>query len=189
MPSPFGHDWGAEAAYGAAAFAPDCWRRVVTLAIPPVALNDRIFGDYEQLRRFFYLYFLKDARANAVVAADQMAFLDRLWADWSPGYDARDALKDVKACLSKPENLAAAIGYYRADEYRREQAALVRVGPQPTLYLHGEEDGCIASHLVADSERHLAPGSSMRLIADAGHFLHVEKPSLVNEAIVAWITR
>ena len=30
-----GHDWGAEAAYGAASFAPDRWRRVVTLGIPP----------------------------------------------------------------------------------------------------------------------------------------------------------
>src|SRR5499427_5442956 len=29
-----GHDWGAEAAYGAAAYAPDRWRRLVTLAVP-----------------------------------------------------------------------------------------------------------------------------------------------------------
>jgi pimeloyl-ACP methyl ester carboxylesterase len=188
-----GHDWGAEAAYGAASFAPECWRRVVVLSIPPLALDDRIFGDYEQLRRFFYLYFLRDLRADAVVAANRMAFLDRLWADWSPGYDARDALTYVKACLAKPENLAAAIGYYRADglpngKYRREQAALLRIAPQPTLYLHGEADGCIAAHLVADSEHYLAAGSSMRLIADAGHFLHLEKPSQVNEAIVTWIT-
>jgi pimeloyl-ACP methyl ester carboxylesterase len=34
-----GHDWGAEAAYGAAAFAPDRWRRVVTLGVPPLALD------------------------------------------------------------------------------------------------------------------------------------------------------
>jgi pimeloyl-ACP methyl ester carboxylesterase len=30
------HDWGAEAAYGAAAFAPECWRRVVTIPCPPL---------------------------------------------------------------------------------------------------------------------------------------------------------
>ena len=29
-----GNDWGAETAYGAAAFAPDRWRRLVTLAVP-----------------------------------------------------------------------------------------------------------------------------------------------------------
>ena len=31
-----GHDWGAEAAYGTAAFAPERWRRVVTLGVPPL---------------------------------------------------------------------------------------------------------------------------------------------------------
>ena len=36
-----GSDWGAETAYGAAAFAPDRWRRVVTLAVPPLALDTR----------------------------------------------------------------------------------------------------------------------------------------------------
>jgi pimeloyl-ACP methyl ester carboxylesterase len=32
-----GHDWGAEAAYAAGALAPDRWRRLVTLAVPPAA--------------------------------------------------------------------------------------------------------------------------------------------------------
>jgi hypothetical protein len=38
-------------AYGAAAFAPDRWRRVVTLGVPPLALDTRIFADYDQLKR------------------------------------------------------------------------------------------------------------------------------------------
>ena len=46
-----GHDWGAEAAYEAAAFAPDRWRRLVTLAVPPAALDEVLFSDYEQLKR------------------------------------------------------------------------------------------------------------------------------------------
>jgi pimeloyl-ACP methyl ester carboxylesterase len=69
-----GHDWGAEAAYGAAAFAPDRWRRVVTLAVPPRALDPVLFGDYQQLKRFFYLFLFRDPllRAEPVVAADGM---------------------------------------------------------------------------------------------------------------------
>ena len=111
-----GSDWGAEVAYGAAAFAPDRWRRVVTLGVPPLALDTRIFADYEQLKRFFYLFFLKTPFAEAVLAADDMAFLDRLWQDWSPGYDAGEDLRNVKQCLRGAGHLAAAIGYYRADE-------------------------------------------------------------------------
>jgi pimeloyl-ACP methyl ester carboxylesterase len=79
-----GHDWGAEAAYGAAAYAPDRWRRLVTLAVPPAALDEVLFSDYEQLKRFFYLFMFRDPAglAEMVVARDEMAYLDKLWADF-----------------------------------------------------------------------------------------------------------
>jgi pimeloyl-ACP methyl ester carboxylesterase len=181
-----GHDWGAEAAYAAGAAAPDRWRRLVTLAVPPAALDPVLFTDYEQLRRFFYLFVFRDPLgfAEAVVAADNMAFLDRLWSDWSPGYDASDALTHVKECLREPANLAAAIGYYRAAgamEGADNQA------PQPTLYLHGSADGCISADLASRAEQFLAPSSRMIVIEDAGHFLHLEKPAEVNDHILSWI--
>jgi pimeloyl-ACP methyl ester carboxylesterase len=94
-----GNDWGAETGYGAAALAPERWRKLVTIAVPPAALDARIFSDYQQLRRFFYVFFMKTARAEAVIAADDMAFLDRLWEDWSPGYDATEDLRNAKRCL------------------------------------------------------------------------------------------
>src|SRR5215469_5925422 len=111
-----GHDWGAETAYGAASLAPDRWRRLVTLAVPPAALDPVLFSDYEQLKQFFYLFVFRDPAgfADALVASDGMSFLDRLWHDWSPGYDAGEDLARVKESLREPANLAAAIGYYRA---------------------------------------------------------------------------
>ena len=194
-----GNDWGAETVYGAAAFAPDRWRRVVALAVPPLALDTEMFADYDQLKRFFYLFFLKTAFAESVVAAKDMAFLDRLWQDWSPGYDAREDLDNVKRCLRDERNLAAAIGYYRTEEpglrpsvadgpYAAEESALASAPPQPTLYLHGSRDGCIDLALVEDAQRHLAAGSRMEVIEGAGHFLQVEKPAAVNDRILAWVT-
>ena len=73
-----GSDWGADAAYGAAAFAPDRWRRLVTLAVTPPALDATLFGDYAQLKRSFYIFLLRTRLAEGVVAADGMAFIDRL---------------------------------------------------------------------------------------------------------------
>ena len=189
-----GHDWGAEAAYGAAAFAPDRWRRLVTLAVPPAALDEVLFNDYEQLKRFFYLFMVRDPAglAETVVANDDMAFLDELWNDWSPGFQSGEHLAQVKQSLRQPANLAAALGYYRAagaaDRFAAEQQAVGRQAPQPTLYLHGARDGCIGVDLARGSERFLAPSSRMIVINDAGHFLHLEDPAQVNDHILSWVS-
>ena len=138
-----------------------------------------------------------------------MSFLDRLWHDWSPGYDAGEDLARVKESLREPANLAAAIGYYRAAgaaggsggstgaaggpaetaaRYAAEELAAGRQAPQPTLYLHGAADGCIRVELARRAERLLAPSSRMVVIEDAGHFPHLEKPAEVNEHILTWIS-
>jgi pimeloyl-ACP methyl ester carboxylesterase len=206
-----GHDWGAETAYGAAAFAPERWRRLVTLAVPPSALDAVRFSDYEQLKRFFYSFMFRDPHgmADAVVARDGMAFLDRLWADWSPGFPAGAHLTRVKESLRQPANLAAAIGYYRAaggyyralgvpgapadppdgaGRYAAEQEAAGRQAPQPTLYLHGADDGCVRVELARGTEGLLAPSSRMVVIEHAGHFLQLERPGEVNDHILGWVT-
>jgi pimeloyl-ACP methyl ester carboxylesterase len=182
-----GHDWGAEAAYGAAACAPDRWRRLVTLAMPPAALDEVLFSDYEQLKRSFYLFMFKEPAgfAETVVARDDLAFLDKLWRDWSPGFEPGEHLARVKDCLRQPANLAAALGYYRA---AADQEAAGRQAPQPTLYLHGARDGCIGVDLVRGAERLLAPSSRMIVINRAGHFLHLEEPGQVNDHILSWVT-
>jgi pimeloyl-ACP methyl ester carboxylesterase len=199
-----GHDWGAEAAYGAAAYAPHRWRRLVTLAVPPAALDEVLYSDYEQLKRFFYEFMFRDPLgfAEAVVASDEMAFIDKLWRDWSPGYEPGDHLAQVKESLREPANLAAAIGYYRAvgatgptdgspgpdTRYEGEQQAVGRQASQPTLYLHGANDGCIGAELVRGAGHLLPPSSQMVVIDDAGHFLHLERPGEINDRILTWVS-
>jgi pimeloyl-ACP methyl ester carboxylesterase len=182
----------------------------VTLAVPPAALDAVLFSDYDQLKRLFYTFMFRDPNgfADAVVARDGMAFLDRLWADWSPGFPASDPLARVKESLRQPANLAAAIGYYRAAggyyralglegpsadpsdaaRYAAEQEATGQQAPQPTLYLHGADDGCIRLELARGTESLLAPSSRMVVIEHAGHFLQLERPDEVNDHILAWVT-
>jgi pimeloyl-ACP methyl ester carboxylesterase len=144
-----GHDWGAQATYGAAGSAPDRWRKVVAMAVPVGPALAGSFFTYDQIKRSFYMYFFQNPLADVLVAADDQAFIARLWADWSPGYDATEDLALVRAALGTPENLAAALGYYRAlfdpsrqsPELAVEQQAVSGVPPQPTLYLHGAQDG------------------------------------------------
>ncbi len=184
-----GHDWGAEVGYAAAADSPGRWRRLVTLAVPPAALDPVLYSDYEQLKRFFYEFLFRDPEgsAEAVVAADGMSFLDRLWADWSPGLEAGEHLNRVKQSLAQPANLAAAISYYR-NSPAEAGLDVTRTAPQPTLYLHGADDGCVVARLARRAEPLLAPSSRMIVINGVGHFLHLEKPGEINSHIVAWVT-
>lgn len=186
-----GHDWGAFAAYAAAVTGR--WRRLVTLAVPPAGAWNR---GYEQHKRFFYSYLFQLPGAERAVAADDFAFLDGLWADWSPGYPATDDLTAVKASLADPRNLTAALGYYRArmnpdlhqPRYATEQAATERTPDTPTLHLHGADDGCVLPPDPTTTQALLSPGSQAEVIPGVGHFLHLEAPTDINRRILDWLT-
>ena len=120
---------------------------------------------------------------------------ERLWADWSPGYDASDDLPRVKDALRGADNLAAALGCYRATiggvgqdpALADQQAATQQTPPQPTLYLHGRDDGCIGAELADDVDTMLAAGSRAEVLDGCGHFLHLERPADVNALILEFI--
>jgi len=190
-----GHDWGALAAYGAAVAEPDRWRRVVTMAVPPLAASAGSFFAYAQLKRSFYIFLFQLPLAEMAVAADDLEFLDGLWADWSPGYDATWDLARVKESIGAPENLAAAIGYYRAifdstrhlPAYAEAQAAAAGVPSQPTLYLHGTADGAMGVEATRDVGALLAPGSEHVTVEGAGHFLHLDQPAVVEAHVLGFL--
>ncbi|MFC0042307.1 alpha/beta fold hydrolase [Actinomadura rayongensis] len=195
-----GHDWGTAAAYGAAVIAPERWRRVVTLAGPPLAATGDAFQRYEQLKRWFYLFLFQTPLAELVL--DRL-FIEGLWRDWSP--ESADIAADVSyaaECLAAPENATAAIEYYRAlfdhslhfERYAREQEAVAATGERPVLYLHGMEDGALGADIIApagDLNRVMAalpPGSHADLVAGAGHFPHLDRPGEVNRKILDWVS-
>ena len=147
------HDWGAVGAWGAAGKEPERWRRVVVLNIPPFAIFGENIVHYDQIKRSFYFWYFQNQRvAEDVIRADNFAFIDNIWADWSPGYDASEDLPKVKECIRDPAHFKAALGYYwgqfdpnrfGSEEWAAEQAAAWGKDiTQPTLYLHGTQDGC-----------------------------------------------
>lgn len=193
-----GHDWGALAAYSAVHHPDTRWRRLVAMAVPPPATLAGAFLSYDQLRRSWYMFFFQHPLAEMAVPMDDLAFIDRLWADWSPGYDAADDMRHVKDALRDPANLAAALGYYRATlsgagldprpEVEALQAAANGTPPLPTLYLHGRTDGCMGIESAEGAAAVLAhDGSRVEVVDGAGHFLHLEQPDVVNRLILDFL--
>ncbi len=188
-----GHDWGAPSCYGAAIDAPSRWRKVVGMAVPPTAALGMAFvQNLEQVKKSWYMFFFQHGLADLVVGANNHAFIEMLWRDWSPGYDASFDLESIRKSLADPKNLQAALGYYRAtlgDGYRDPKLSELQnqmasgVPPQPLLYLHGANDGCIGVDVV-ESAKKIAPANvKFEVVAAAGHFLQLEQPKVVNKLI------
>jgi pimeloyl-ACP methyl ester carboxylesterase len=192
-----GHDWGAPAAYGAAIDAPDRWCACVGMAVPPGrALGTAFLGDLAQLKRSWYMFFFQHGLADAVVPAADLAFVDMLWRDWSPGFDGAAHAARAKEALRGDGRVAAALGYYRAtlgagrrdptlDDLQRRMGG--ELPPQPLLYLHGREDGCVGVDVALAARAELPPSARVEVVDGTGHFLQVERPDEVARLVLGHV--
>lgn len=193
----FGHDWGAVAAYGAAAAAPKRVRRLITAAVPyGPQFFQALVTSYAQQKRSWYMYFFQSAIAEAAVSFNDFAFLEKLWADWSPGWKwAAEDMDALKRCFREAGTLSAALGYYRATlgplfRGGAAPAAAPIASPPievPAMMLHGRDDGCIGVELLDGMEAHFPRGLRKEVIGGAGHFVHQEKPEIVNRLILDFL--
>ncbi len=191
-----GHDWGALTAYGAVAHQPSRWRRAVTAAVPPTASIGMSLLSYAQLQRSWYMFFFLSPLAEVALPLDDYSFIDHLWRDWSPAYDGSWDVARVKESIGVPERIVAAIGTYRAlydpslqaPELAEEETAALQPTPKPTLYLHGRDDGCMLLSSIGSPLDFLAEGSEMEIVDGTGHFLHLERPDVVNRRILGFLT-
>lgn len=192
-----GHDWGAAGTYPALSAAPERWRKAVTMSVPPLALMAQAFMTFDQLQRSWYMFYFQSPLADVTVPLGNFDFIERLWRDWSPNYDSAIDVQHVREALAEPAHLAAALGYYRAmfqppastPELAPIHATFSTTPSMPVLYLHGENDGCIGTAVVNDTLQHLAVGSEMHIVANAGHFLHLEQPDEVHHLIGEFLGR
>src|ERR1700739_3873870 len=106
-----GHDWGASAAYGAAALVPDRVKKLFVVGIPhPAALKPspkKLWGV-----RHFAAY--KVPGAPNRFARNDFAALPAIYRRWSPLWNPDPREVDaVRASFSNRASLNAAFGYYR----------------------------------------------------------------------------
>jgi pimeloyl-ACP methyl ester carboxylesterase len=167
-----GHDWGASAAYLAAALAPERVRFLVTVAIPHLASlrpSPRLLWGARHMILF------QRRNAEAKVSANDFAHVDELVRRWSPAWNVPPGeTAAVKAAFRHPESLTAALGYYRAISLRPPRELRQRVSV-PSVVFSGADDGILR---LQDYERargrYAAPHEIVHM--PGGHFLHREHP-------------
>lgn len=192
-----GHDWGAVAAYGAAAGAPERWRRVVTLAVAPrPAWIPKGLLDLDQLRRSWYIAFFQlPFLPEHMIARNGMSGLDRTWyASWDGYGDAEEFREALHRTFEAPGTLQAALGYYRAllNPLKRSRRFLdfdlagMSVPPQPTLFLAGADDMALSPRWAREAAE-ILPGGSQTDVVEGGHWFHLERPDAIAERILGFI--
>lgn len=198
-----GHDWGAITANGIAAYDGSPFSRVVSLAVPPFPAMNPSRGDRADWGRWATTL-ARQARLSWYTAYNQLPGLPErtfdklvahLWRRWSPGYDAADDLTLLAASLPTDERKAAALGYYRAQprqwrlpaRYRHLAQAWVGSPRVPLLYLQGADDGCLDARWASRVSTHLGAGGRAAVVTDAGHFLQLERPDVVNARILEFL--
>ena len=199
-----GHDWGAGSAMGLAAMADTPFIKAVIMSLP-------IFASFRPLGRVpdqiqLAAQLPRQALRSWYIAYFQLPWLPEisgfrlvptLWRQWSPGYDQDDDIPLVEAAIGAPENWRAALAMYRANfrgskppaEYADLHRLLFEPPTVPTLYLHGDDDGCVAPDYISWVERVLPEGSDAFVVEGAGHFLQLEQPDVVARHIVDFVGR
>lgn len=168
-----GHDWGALAAYTAAALGPERVRSLVTIGVPhprSVVLTPSMLW---AARHFFVL---RGKRAAARVRANNHAYLDELVRRWSPAWRNMPAEETarVKQAFAEPGSAEAACAYYGAVSLRMPASMRAKISV-PTTVFAGLHD--TISPRVYENARRCFAGSYDVVTVPGGHFMHREHPT------------
>nr|HEX4312887.1 alpha/beta fold hydrolase [Kofleriaceae bacterium] len=168
-----GHDWGASAAYSAAAQGPSKLRLLITMAIPHPA-RIRFTPRLAWTLRHFVT--LRGRNAAAKLARDDFALVDTLVRRWSPAWPDMPASETahVKESLRHAGSAEAACGYYRAQSLRGVTGALRQKIAVPSVAFAGEHDNI--EPRAYEKARHQFTASYEVVQVPGGHFMHREQP-------------
>ena len=195
-----GHDWGGAVAWHLASTRPEFCERLVVLNCPhPVLMQRALLGkrlSLKQLRRSWYFFFFllpvvpewvltrKDAAATRKTIAS--ASIDR-------SHFTEDELRPFRDGIQRPGAASAMIGWYRAavvDGFRRVLSPKkYQAITQKTLLVWGLEDPALDFDVLVPGTEEFVPNLQFAQIPGAGHFVHAERPEVVNPALLEFLRR
>lgn len=176
-----GHDWGASAAYGAAALGPDRVAKLFVVAIPhPAALKPslkKLWGV-----RHFAAYKMPGAPNR--FARNDFEALPAIYRRWSPTWQPDPSEFDaVRASFSDPASLNAAFGYYRKLSPVPSASLKARI-TVPTVVFAGLDDPIVTPSDYRFAAKMFASDYTIEELP-GGHFMHREHPDAFAERLLS----
>ncbi|MFC7450698.1 alpha/beta fold hydrolase [Rhodococcus daqingensis] len=195
-----GHDWGGAIASAVSSSHPELFDRAVLIAIPPLSAIKALVRPARwltlarQAPRSWYMPVLSIPLLSERIGRRLIMVL---WRMWAPRSDVATYRRRGLDALHDRARRRAAFNYYRAvwnplyrrgRDHRREQRLAFRAPRNPTLFLQGADDTCGLERTGAHALEHLPPGSRRIVVANAGHFAHLEQPDVITEHILDYLS-
>ncbi len=195
-----GHDWGARAAYIAAALWPERIAACTAISVGWGTNDPAQELALTQARNYWYHWFVATPRGEQAVLGSRREFTRFLWSTWSPGWVfSEDEFMSTADSFDNPDWAAVTLHSYRhrwgwavGEAQYAELESRLNPAPKisvPVLILHGADDACNAP-ATSEGREGMFTGPYQRiLVQGAGHFPQREQTPFVSAAILDWIQR
>ncbi|HVN34114.1 MAG TPA: alpha/beta hydrolase [Casimicrobiaceae bacterium] len=195
-----GHDWGARAAYIAAALDEPQVAACVALSVGYGTNHPGQVLSYPQTQNYWYHWFMATTRGARHVRDDRRAFTRHIWNEWFVAYTPDDAeFERTAVSFDNPDWAAITLHSYcsrwgHADLDPAYAALEARFNPVPklrvpTLTLHGALDPVNLPLMSEGKEGFFTGPYERRLVEGAGHFPQRERTAETVTQIVGWLQR
>lgn len=188
-----GHDWGAIASYAVATIKPDYFSHIIPIGAPPRFWEP--MTPLQLFRSWYIAFFQIPGISERALKQDDFALIERLWNDWSPGWDyPEERMEAVKKTFRHKGTPHAALSYYRDMVRGAAQRYDSKGGFQtygkiegPILVILGVDDGAIGIEMANNAEDALIGPSRVERIENSGHFVPLEKTDRVGDLILRFV--
>ncbi len=195
-----GHDWGARAAYVAAALEP---HRIASMVAISVGYGTNLADQRltpEQSRAYWYQWYFGTERGVEALENDRYTFCESLWKLWSPSWRfTAEEFERTAAAFDNPEFAKIVVHSYRQrwgfvpghTRYALDRSYLDGLPPLDvaTLVLHGDEDGATLPEMTQDKDAFFRGPYRRETFSGCGHFVQRERPLETIGVIRKWFAR
>ncbi|MCC9135949.1 alpha/beta fold hydrolase [Pontibacter silvestris] len=182
-----GHDWGGAVAWTLAMLHPQLLEKLIVLNMPhPAVMKENLKKNPKQMLMSWYTGFFQLPALPEFVsgAFDHEMLKKSMLSTANDNTFSEDDLAHYKEAWEQPEALTNMINWYRA--YKLSEFDLNEDVSIPTLIIWGKKDKFLNQGMAAQSIIRCKDGRLLAL-EDATHWLHHEKPDLVNKAILYFV--
>ena len=195
-----GHDWGARAAYIAAALWPARVTHLVALSVGWGTNDPQQSMSLQQVQNYWYHWYMALPRGKALVETERLEYARYIWDIWSPHWKipALD-FETTARSFENPDWADVVIHSYRhrwgyAEGDPKYATLEQRLSPvptisAPTLVLHGADDPCNSPASSENKEQFFSGHYQRTLLPRVGHFPQREAPDRVAKEILTWLAR